>query len=1205
MKKKLLTFLSLILSTLSVMGQVEKPLPTLHVEGKWLVDTHGNHVVLHGVMDTPSAYFNGGRWSGGYTETGATNCKNYFEKIYTGLEKANCNVFRLHLDPAWTNNSNKRRIPIGTKDGKLEDGGEANISQFDSTYLKKWLTSLYVPLMTKAINHRMYVVVRPPGVCPPGLKVGDFYQDYLKTVWNIVSKNAIIKKYAGQISLELANEPIDVKNADGTDNARALHDYFQPIVDIIRANGFTGVIWIPGTGWQANYTSYKTYPIEGYNIGYAVHDYTGWFGASDDHCDPASYIKQFRAQVPVVETHPIIITEVDWSPNKPGQGHYNEHGDWVASNYGTWSTGSTSKWGKAYKALLDHYGNISMTLSGTACLIDIDELPTVVPAFGGLEEACGKACMDWYADYAKVDYPKRDFTSVPVSDQKNGKFKNPVVRADFPDPDVIRVGDTYYMVSTTMHHFPGATILKSKDMVNWEYCAHPLTQLATTANYNLLNGNNAYAGGMWACSMKYHNGKFYILINGNDAGGWILTATDPEGKWTKKKLDRIYYDPGMLFDNGKVYIACGNGNIQVCELDEDFNFKQKKDVVSKPGSGLEGCHLYKRGDYYYIYATYGGWPSGQVAFRSKSIFGPYEEKMIVEKTIDGKVNTIHQGSLIEDVAGDWWTIMQEDLGALGRMPNLQPVKWVDDWPVVGNNGKPYPHIYSITKPVGIPDGQIEPLPTTDNFRQHTIGIQWEWNHNPNNSAWSLFERPGWLRLKTASVTNKLSQSRNMLTQRIFMDENNPSRGTIRLDVRRMQEGDRAGICILQDPYAAIGVKVKDGKYQVVWQEDGVREDKLKEKAIDLAIDSTIYLRASINYKTSNTAFYYSLDNKTWTVLGDPTTMSFNLSVFVGARFGLYSYATKNTGGAADFDWFTTETSFDEESLYPSFDANVKPEMFTVTQLTASDVSGMVGAWEDLTVTATFQDGHQENVASQAKFTVATPDIVTIRNGAISGNQQGSTTVTATYTDLFSNEHSATFAVSTSYFPFAKKFIKTDLFGNGTYMESTHGFKPAQWGQMGWEYSDRLDLSDYHYLVIELTRKQACDAHLNIFTAASIWSDCFASDPFGSKTRIVIDLQEAKYTSGNKKGQALDLKNIRIVDFWTNGSGTIYVKNIYVTNDPNSDPTVIAESTLSTEGYVDVHALNGQLLRRHISRTRALDGLPKGIYIVGGQKVVKD
>jgi len=399
------------------LDEMPRPLPTLHVEGKWLVDKHGNHVVLHGVMDTPNMYFNGWRWGSpwdwsnqsDYNSNGAKKCLDYFEKIFTGLEKAKCDVFRLHLDPAWTND------PDVESDGK--ESGEADISRFSADRLKTFLELLYLPLCEKAMNHGMYVVVRPPGVCPGNLKVGDYYNDYLMTVWDIFSQDPFVQKYDGQISIELANEPVNLRNAEGKEDAAALHDFFQPIVDKIRANGFTGIIWVPGTGWQSNYTSYAKHPIEGDNIGYAVHDYAGWYGCSDDTPDPDNNIKQFHKQVPVVDDYPVIITEVDWSPYKEGTGHYNEHGDWVLSNYGTWATASTSKWGKAFKALLDHYGNISMTLSGTGCLIDIDQLladGSVIPAFDGEEEACGKACMDWYAEYFNVDYPHPDDESTVV-----------------------------------------------------------------------------------------------------------------------------------------------------------------------------------------------------------------------------------------------------------------------------------------------------------------------------------------------------------------------------------------------------------------------------------------------------------------------------------------------------------------------------------------------------------------------------------------------------------------------------------------------------------------------------------------------------------------------------------------------------------------------------------------------------------------------
>ena len=1216
--RKISLFLFVCLAAMMVQAQLQKPLPSLHVEGRWLVDSYGNHVVLHGVMDTPSMYFNDYRWGSPWTNpatnydaNGATKCRAYFKKLFIGLEKAKCDVFRLHMDPAWTNDPSSSYIYSGAADQPADMGGEANIKKYNPSRLKNFLKTLYFPLAKDAINHGMYVVVRPPGVCPPNLKVGDYYNNYLMNVWDIFTQNDSVKKYAGQISIELANEPVSLKNADGQEDAAALHDFFQPIVNKIRENGFTGIIWAPGTGWQANYTSYASFPIEGPDIGYAVHDYTGWYGCSDSHPDPQSKINQFHKQVPVVDFAPVIITEVDWSPEKPGEGHYNEHGEWVQANYGTWSTGSTSKWGKAYKACLDYYGNISMTLSGTHCLLDVDKLVadgTVTPAFGGLEEACGKACFDWYADYYNVDYAHPDYKNVSLGDLGNGKFKNPVVMADFPDPDVVRAGDTFYMVSTTMHLFPGATILKSKDLVNWEYCAQPLAQLSASDRYNLLNDQNAYAAGMWACSMAYHDGTFYILINGNDAGGFVLSTTNPEGTWDMKKLSRIYYDPGMLFDNGKVYVACGINDIKICELDEKFNFKQERSVVTREGSGLEGCHLYKIGDYYYIYATYGGWPSGQVAFRSKNIFGPYEEKVLVEKLIDNKPNTIHQGALIETPTGEWWTIMQQDVGCLGRFPNLQPVKWTDDWPIVGNKGVPYE---TTTKPKTGAATKRQPLPTNDNFRSYPLGMQWQWNHNPDNSAWSLFERPGWLRLRTSTTVSRLTQARNMLTQRIFAFEKSASIGTVRLDARNLQEGDHAGICIFQDPYAMLAVTVKDGKKQLVWRQDTLRvrnDFNPKEQVQSVDIDSIVYLRATVSYSTSKTQFYYSLDNITYQPIGGETTLGFSLTVFVGARFGIFCYATKEeSAGYADFDWFSTEKDYDESYYFPDTFEGYNQDMLTAESIVIEKekFEVMIGYSTPFELKATFRDGHTEDVAAQATYNVSTDNIISASRGRLRGLKEGEVEVEVAYKDPIGNLLTTNFSVSSTYFPWSKEYISTDIFAQGTYSEKLHAFKPGQYGQMGWQYTEGVDWSEYKYLVINLNRAQTCEAHLNIFPSNSIWGDCYATPNFGSKKQIVVNLQEGKYTSGDKTGEPIDLKNIHIVSFWGNGKGTIFVDDMYLTNNDdysrmNTDAIQIVKSA---PAKVDVYSINGICLRQQVDAKQALQGLGRGIYIINGKKCI--
>ena len=1224
MKNRLIVFAVALMLGLAGWAQSVKPLPSLHVEGKWLVDTYGNHVVLHGCMDTPSMWFNGNRWGGGYNDTGARNCMAYFEKLYTGLQAANCDVFRLHLDPAWTNDGSVNAAGFTTVSGdKSKDplgqevGGEANIHHFSEARLKHFMEVLYVPLMKMAMAHGMYVVVRPPGVCPGEIRVDSYYQKYLLTVWDIVSKDKTIQNFSGQISLELANEPIGVKNANGSESDATLHDFFQPIVDKIRENGFKGIIWIPGSGYQSNYRGYKKYPIKGDNIGYAVHDYPGWYNCSDEKVDRDGLTKSkqdnlnsFLDAVPVVKTNPVIITEVDWSPLKEPKeiDHYNEMGQPTYKNLGTWATASTSKWGLCFKNLLDYCGNMSMTLTHPHDYIDLDKLMQdpkhPVPAFNGNTEACSGACWEWYADYIKVDRPVADYLcDIPVADNGNGTYTNPVVRADIPDPDVIRVGDTYYMVSTTMVHFPGATILKSKDMVNWEYCANPLEKLLDDDRYNLRNGQNFYSKGMWACSMKYHDGKFYILINGNDSRAWLLTATDPEGKWTVKRLAHNYYDPGMLFDNGKVYIVCGINHLTMVELDENFNELRSKVVVVRDDAGLEGCHLYKHGDYYYIYATYGGWPSGQVAFRSTDPFGTYEEKMLVEKTINGQVNTIHQGALIEDTEGKWWTIMQQDLGALGRFPNLQPVTWVDGWPIVGNNGVPY---QTYTKPVGTNEYPRQ-MTTTDVFRNFPLDMQWEWNHLPQANGYSLFERAGWLRLKATSTTNLLSQAQNTLTQRIYMRSDKPSIGTVRLDVTKLADGDRAGICIFQDPYAQIGVEKKNGEYKIYWRQDALdgAAASTKEQYASATVTDIVYLRASFNYNTSKTKFYYSLDNKTWTAFGGETSMGFNLSVFVGARFGLFCYATSALGGgSADFDWFSTEEDFDEDALYQPFTRPLDESMFTATQLApaATSMYLKIGALYAPRITATFKDKHTENVSSQVTYESSNPENVEIVNGQLRGLKQGSSVITASYTDILGNNLETSFTANGTYFPLGQEDVKV-LKGSGTYTEKNHIFVPNKNGRVGWSYDTPIDISEFKYLVIKLLTVTTSTPNYGVIicpkTTLSVWH---ASDLTRNKI-TVIDLQSALYTSSQKKGQPLDLTNIASISLTSDGTGTgkVYVSEVYLTNE---NPVGIDEVEVTPQaGKVNVYTLAGQLLQEGVSRSEAVKSLPAGIYVIGNKKVI--
>ena len=575
------------LCSLCAGAQGVKPLPTLHTEGRWLVDNHGNQVVLHGVMDTPNMYFNGWRWGNpwsdgtNYDSNGAKKCLDYFEKLFTGMEKAKCDVFRLHLDPAWTNDPSDSYVYSGSKGQASDASGEADIKKFNPNRLETFLSSLYLPLVEKAMGHGMYVVVRPPGVCPGNLKVGDYYQEYLKTVWDIFSKQKFVKDHAGQISIELANEPVALRNANNQDDLKAMHDYFQPIVDKIRANGFTGIIWAPGTTWQQNYRGYAEYPIEGDNIGYAVHDYCGWYGCSDDTPDPENKIKQFHQSVPVIDFAPVIITEVDWSPVNPGaEGHYNESGAWVQPNYGTWATGSTSKWGKAYKAMLDYFGNISMTLSGTGCLFDIDKLlntGSVYPAFNGLEEACGKACMDWYAEYYKVNYPHAD------DEAETGDFYTVQSFSSEKDSYDLQIGDKAYL-SMKLNYADGHTKDVSEvatyqidntsvaEVKNGYLCAVSDGEANVTASYTDVKGNS------WQKSITVKVSKFEI--SGMTSMGSVSEITESNFAILNKESQKLFYgsdNQNLGYDEANTVI--NNKNIN------GYTFK------AEPVSGREGCYL--------------------------------------------------------------------------------------------------------------------------------------------------------------------------------------------------------------------------------------------------------------------------------------------------------------------------------------------------------------------------------------------------------------------------------------------------------------------------------------------------------------------------------------------------------------------------------------------------------------------------------------
>ena len=779
------------------------------------------------------------------------------------------------------------------------------------------------------------------------------------------------------------------------------------------------------------------------------------------------------------------------------------------------------------------------------------------------------------------------------ADNGDGTYVNPVINADFPDIDVIRVGDTYYMVSTTMYHFPGATLLKSKDLVNWEYCANPLQKIDDNDAYNLMNGAHHYSQGQWAASLKYHDGKFYIYFICYGRSGVdntqqvLLTATDPEGTWEMKKMSDHYYDSGWLFDDGEngdgyLYVACGIGDIWVNKLNAKTLQKISSTCVISVGNGCEGSHMYHIGDYYYIYATYGGTEGSQTVFRSKNPMGPYEEH-------EGRVfanQKIHQGALVETQTGEWWTLLFKDAGAIGRIPYLEPVKWENDWPIIGNNG------IDVSK-----DGAAYPkpnvgqtyektyLPTNDAFTDTKLGMQWEWNHNPVESAWSLTERRGWLRLHTANVTDELTWARNSLSQRILGFSPNGtsssnykySFGTVKIDVSGMQEGDVAGLAVFQNPYSFIGVKMVNGK-KLLYSErctfSGQNLNKVETKTGAEVQSDVIYLRAAVNFGTNSCRYRYSYDNKKWTTWGVTMTTGYTLDYFVGQRFYLFNYATKHLGGYVDFDWFSTEQEYSEEA-FGIEDPNtlLTDEEKTMTDLSIATAALNVsaGSVTPLEVMCTVQTGAQENVASRCVYNVNKGHIAAVQGGRLIGLKDGTTDVTATYTDPMGNTKQVGFSVTVTTFPLKDGNFNPSIVGTGTYNERYGSLKTAADGLSGWHCPSGVDISDYKYLVVRLAKASATKPSFRLYDTDNAKASPYIYE-LGTTKEAIIDLHEMK----NAEGQTIDPCHIYLAGFSTNGSAAIYIKEVFLSNDKETPATgLLPVQNISTKDKAVHYSLDGR------------------------------
>jgi beta-xylosidase len=515
-------------------------------------------------------------------------------------------------------------------------------------------------------------------------------------------------------------------------------------------------------------------------------------------------------------------------------------------------------------------------------------------------------------------------TTTWISDNGNGTFTNPLFYDEFSDPDMIRVGNDYYLTGTTMHTMPGLPVLHSKDLVNWDLVSYAVPRLDLGQPFRLENGGNIYGQGIWAPCFRYHNGKFYIFSNVNHYTTQLFTATRPEGPWKQTAMKKSFHDLSVLFDDdGKVYVVWGYDEVHLAELNTDLSdiVDGSEQVIVPKGSGAgEGSHFYKINGKYYITNTNYDPVCYQVCLRSATPRGPYEVNVMsakenlaigtgyrlanerasapfkVKQPVENLVGAIpmHQGGIVQIQSGEWWGWSMMDHNSVGRLLCLSPVTWEKDWPYFGLPGNLTRSPQTWVKPnTGFNEKPHATFRRSDDFSSPRLQPLWQWNHVPDDSKWSLKERKGYLRLKSMPATD-FWNARNTLTQRAIGPE---SVVTVEVDVKNLRDGDLAGLALLNMPYAWIAAAKKHDTLEV--RQFDLQRNKLE----NVALKSTrIWFRATCNFETELARFSYSTDGMNFIGIGDDYVMIYNGRTFQGERYCLFNYNTLGVnGGYADFN----------------------------------------------------------------------------------------------------------------------------------------------------------------------------------------------------------------------------------------------------------------------------------------------------------------
>lgn len=512
-------------------------------------------------------------------------------------------------------------------------------------------------------------------------------------------------------------------------------------------------------------------------------------------------------------------------------------------------------------------------------------------------------------------------------DLGNGMYKNPVINADYSDPDVVCVGDDYYMTASSFNCIPGLPVLHSKDLVNWELIGHAVTKLQPKAVFD----RPSHGNGVWAPCISYHNGEFYIYWGDPDYGVFMVKTKDPAGKWE----DPVCVIPGKgmidtspLWDeDGRVYLVNGWANsrnrfasvITVRELNAEGTKAISDPVIVFDGNGTEnrtceGPKFYKRNGWYWVMFPAGGVPTGfQVAMRSQSPFGPYEAKKVLAQG-KSKINGPHQGAWVHTQYGEDWFMHFQDKEAYGRVVHLQPVTWKDNWPVMGKVpskgycGEPY-ETYKMPKAAS--HVNMNPV-ESDEFNKPKLGLQWQWH--ANYQQW--FGMPtsmGVMRIYTYKSNETIWNVPNLLLQKTPADN---FTATAKLQLTAKDQGQMGGIIMMGLDYSALVVKRVGNEFELqqitchMADKKGEEEVKvlatLKPTSVDKidyqpAIHESVYMRMVV--KAGKMQFFFSKDGKKYEQVGDEFTM--REGKWIGAKIGMVA---KEPGGKAnrgwiDVDWF--------------------------------------------------------------------------------------------------------------------------------------------------------------------------------------------------------------------------------------------------------------------------------------------------------------